>query len=284
MSLTVLAAGVGTSVQDLGRPGYAALGVPRSGAADRRGLSLANRLLGNPPGCAAIEAPLGGLSLRSERAVWMATAGAIAEVRVDGRPVGTHVAFYVRAGGTITIDRPSRGLRSYLAVRGGLAVEPLLGSASEDVLSGITPARVRPGLILPVGRQVDDDLPGSGQAPPLWRGEAALELTPGPRADWLTREALRLLTASTWAIGADSNRIGVRLSGPRLDRARRGELPSEPLVPGSVQVPPSGQPVLFLADHPTTGGYPVVAVVREESLSVLGQLAPGEIVRLTMRR
>ena len=213
----------------------------------------------------------------------MATAGAIAEVRVDGRPFGTHVAFRVRAGATVSIERPRRGLRSYLAVRGGLVVDPLLGSASADVLSGIVPAPVVPGLVLPIGQQVEDAAPWPGQAPPLWRGEAELEVTPGPRADWLTKDALRVLTASPWSVDANSNRIGVRLCGPNLDRSRRDELPSEPLVPGSVQVPPSGQPVVFLADHPTTGGYPVVAVLREESLSVLGQLVPGETVRLRMR-
>lgn len=283
--LTILRCGPATTVQDLGRPGLAALGVPRSGAADRGALRLANRLLGNPESAAAFEVTLGGLVVRAERGLWLSVTGAPGPVLVDGSDVGSSHAFTVGPGGLVEVGMPRAGLRTYLAVRGGLAVPPLLGSASADLLSGLVPGPVVEGAGFPVGMP-RGGLPPVTEAPVLpLPSVPALRIAPGPRRDWLTAAALSVLTSVEFTVSAESNRVGVRLTGPVLERAvgpgRPAELPSEGLVPGAVQVPPSGQPVIFLADVPTTGGYPVVAVVRPSDLDRVGQLVPGQSVRLT---
>ncbi len=273
-----------STIQDLGRAGHAAQGVPRSGAADRASLQLANRLLGNAPGDAAIEATLGGLAVQLTAARWCVVTGADAPVLLDGTPVGNHAPFLVPAGATVRLGRPAHGLRSYLAVRGGLDTPVVLGSRSEDVLSGIAPRPLAPGVHVLLGA-----LPGSTLAPvdiaPVraWSEHPVLQLDRGPRHDWITPDSWRALTSSAYEVSSESNRIGLRLTGRRLARAIEIELPSEGLVPGAMQVPPSGEPVVFLADHPTTGGYPVVAVVAPGSLNLLGQLTPGQSVRFRLR-
>lgn len=284
-ALTVLHPGPLTTMQDLGRPGLADQGVPRSGAADRPALALANRLVGSAEGAPALEVTLGGLVIRAERRLWLATAGAPAPVVVDAVGVGAQSSFVVPAGAVIRIGRPPRGLRTYLAVHGGFAVDRILGSASEDTLSGFVPQPVHEGTVLRIaaGAAAFGEFPGVDHVPTgAWPAEPTLVLTPGPRADWVTPDAYAALGDTAYTVGADSNRIGVRLHGPVLVRARTGELPPEALVPGAVQLPPSGQPIIFLADVPTTGGYPVIAVVRAASLPVVAQLVPGERVRLTL--
>lgn len=228
---------------------------------------------------------MGGLVIRAERRLWLATAGAPAPVVVDAVGVGAQSSFVVPAGAVIRIGRPPRGLRTYLAVHGGFAVDRILGSASEDTLSGFVPQPVHEGTVLRIaaGAAAFGEFPGVDHVPTgAWPAEPTLVLTPGPRADWVTPDAYAALGDTAYTVGADSNRIGVRLHGPVLVRARTGELPPEALVPGAVQLPPSGQPIIFLADVPTTGGYPVIAVVRAASLPVVAQLVPGERVRLTL--
>jgi allophanate hydrolase subunit 2 len=158
-------------------------------------------------------------------------------------------------------------------------VPPVLGSRSTDTLSGLGPARLAAGDRLPVGSLMADEpiVDVAPVRPPSAR--PVLGLLPGPRRDWLTPDAWTALTSREWTVTTDSNRVGLRLAGPPLERARRDELPSEGLVPGAVQVPPDGTPVLFLADHPVTGGYPVLAVVRTSDLSAAAQLRPGDVVR-----
>jgi biotin-dependent carboxylase-like uncharacterized protein len=282
--LTVLASGALATVQDLGRPGWAAIGVTRSGAADRGAHALANRLVGNRPEAATVEVTAGGLRVRADRAHLVAVTGAPAPLRVDGRPAPLDAPFTLRAGAVLTLGIPPVGLRSYLAVRGGAAVGPVLGSRSTDTLSGLGPAPLRAGDELPVG-----DLAGEEpvvDVAPVARPAAqpVLRVLPGPRPDRLVPDAWALLTSARWTVGAASDRVGLRLTGPALRRAGDGELPSEGLVPGAVQVPPDGAPVLFLADHPVTGGYPVLAVVRTADLGAVAQLRPGDTVRFRPAR
>ncbi|MGP3959050.1 biotin-dependent carboxyltransferase family protein [Nonomuraea sp. 3N208] len=278
--IEVLAPGPYATVQDLGRPGYAHLGVPHSGAADAASLRLANRLVGNAEGTAGIELTFGMARLRFRAGAWVALAGAA----VPAGPVqgaGMGVPFWVPEGAELRLGMPEWGLRTYLAVRGGIAVEPVLGSRSTDSLSGLGPEPLRAGTLLPVGRPegvISVDLAPLPEPRP-----AVLRVLPGPRDDWFAHEALEEMCARPYTVSQDSNRVGVRLRGPELARAKEGELPSEGMVAGAVQVPPSGQPIVFLADHPPTGGYPVIAVVRAADLAVAAQLRPGDEVRFTTR-
>jgi biotin-dependent carboxylase-like uncharacterized protein len=282
--LVVLAPGPRSTVQDRGRPGWASIGVPRSGAADLAAHDLANRLVGNRPEAATVEATAGGLRVRAEAPVLIAVTGAPAPLAVDGRAAPLHAPFTLRAGAVLELGMPSRGLRSYLAVRGGVDVPPVLGSRSTDTLSGLGPAPLRSGDRLPVGALAGDE-PVVDVAPVAGPAERpVLRVLPGPRRDWLEPDAWAALCREEWTVSSESDRVGVRLTGPRLARAQEGELPSEGLVAGAVQVPPDGAPVLFLADHPVTGGYPVLAVVVTADLPAAAQLRPGDPVRFRPAR
>ena len=272
-TLTVLATGPLTTVQDAGRPGQGALGVGRSGACDRGAAALANRLVGNHPDAAVLEVTLGGLALRADADLVVATTGA--------RCSGAHNApTALPAGRELRLGLPDTGLRTYVAVRGGVAVEPVLGSRSTDLLSGLGPAPLTVGTVLPVGTAAGP-MPGVDLAPVADPpgGEVTVRVLPGPRADWFAEEAVRALTGTPWTVTDESNRIGLRLSGVVLERTRSGELASEGMVRGALQVPPSGQPVLFLADAPVTGGYPVIGYVDDADVDRCGQLRPGQTLR-----
>lgn len=282
-SVTVLAVGPSVTVQDPGRPGLAHLGVPRSGWLDAPAAQLANRLVGNPDEVAVLECVLGGLTLRAETAMTLAVTGAPVEVRVDGRPAPFGAAVSVRAGHLVVVGTPARGLRCYVAVSGGFDVRPVLGSRATDTLSGIGPAPVRAGDLLPVGRPHGPPRPGE-QVGSVPSGRAVLRFHPGPRVDWFDADALDTLTASPYVVSPDSDRVGLRLTGTPLRRSRTQELPSEGVVLGAVQVPPSGEPVVFLRDHPTTGGYPVIAVVLPEDVALCAQLRPGDEVSFRLAR
>jgi biotin-dependent carboxylase-like uncharacterized protein len=272
--ITVLDPGPLLTVQDLGRPGYAALGVPRSGAFDRGAHRLANRLVGNPEQAAGLEFVL-TCALRLDTAATVALAGA----PCPGLDWGTPVS--LPAGTVLRLAAPATGLRGYLAVRGGIAVGPVLGSRSTDTLSGLGPARPAVGDVLTLGPEPDDPVGQASAIRPRSRG-VELRLTAGPRADWF--RDLDALTAQRWTVRPDSDRVGLRLDGPPLVRTRKGELPSEATIPGAVQVPPDGRPILFGPDAPVSGGYPVVAVVREADLDLAAQLRPGDPVRLRWLR
>ncbi|WP_329521680.1 biotin-dependent carboxyltransferase family protein [Spirillospora sp. NBC_01491] len=268
------------TVQDLGRPGHAHLGVPCSGAADGRAFRLANRLVGNPESAAGVEFTVGGGALRFRRPAWVAVTGAPLPVRIDGRACGMNAPCRVSVGGLLELGHPRFGLRSYLAVRGGITVDEVLGSRATDLLSGLGPAPLAEGDRLPVGPTagLEDILVDAAPVVPLPE-VPILRITPGPRDDWFTGEALTSLTSATFEVSPESNRVGVRLTGPRLERAREGELSSEGMVTGALQVPPSGLPIIFLADHPTTGGYPVVAVLASADVPMAAQLRPGQRIR-----
>jgi biotin-dependent carboxylase-like uncharacterized protein len=279
-SLQVLETGLLATVQDLGRPGLARVGVGRSGAADRGALRLGNRLLGNDEGCAGIEVTLGGLALRAEADLLVAVTGAPCPVTVDTRPAVLNGPVRLPAGAQLRLATPTSGLRSYVTARGGLDVAPVLGSRSTDVLAGLGPEVLASGDLLPVAAPPRaQPLVDVAPVPPPAAGEVLLRVRPGPRADWFADQALATLTGNPYEVSSESNRVGARLLGPVLARSRDEELPSEGMVAGALQVPPSGQPTLFLADHPVTGGYPVLAVVVAADLDLAAQLRPGQAVR-----
>jgi biotin-dependent carboxylase-like uncharacterized protein len=287
-ALEVLATGPLVLVEDAGRPGFAAVGVGRSGAADRGAHLLGARLVGHPADRAALEVLLGGLVLRADGRVTVALTGAPAPVTLDGRPVAHAALVDVPDGGVLALGMPATGLRSYLTVRGGLDVPAVLGSRSSDTLSGLGPDPVQVGDVLPVGDPgtgfpVVDHAPQTSTA--RTSGPELLEVLPGPRAGWVGGWASGLggLLGAARTVSGDSDRVGVRLEGPRVERTAgwvAAELPSEGLVRGAVQVPPGGEPVVLLSDHPVTGGYPVVGVLPASACDRAAQLRPGDAVRL----
>lgn len=282
MKFEVLAPGPQTTVQDLGRPGLAALGVGRAGAADRASLRLANRLVGNPESHAALEVTFGGFRVRFSDDTWVAVTGAACVVR-GGRSPGLGVPILVRAGEECSLDAPSQGLRNYVAVRGGVEVAPVLGSRSTDTLAKLGPPVLAAGMTVPIGRGILA-FPAVDLAPQrAFPDELVLHVTPGPRWDWFVPGTLAHLASAPFQVTSDVSRVGVRLAGPSLVRANDAELPPEAAVPGALQVPPAGNPILFLADHPVTGGYPVVAVVDEADVDIAAQARPGQSVRFVLR-
>ncbi|WP_030380800.1 MULTISPECIES: biotin-dependent carboxyltransferase family protein [unclassified Streptomyces] len=283
-ALAVVRAGALTTVQDLGRPGHAHLGVPRSGALDAPAAALVNRLVGNPPSAAVLETTLDGCAVRPRSAVTVAVGGAPCPVAVDGRPAPWGAPFRVPGGALLDVGAVRAGVRSYVAVAGGVAVEPVLGSRSTDLLSGLGPPPLTTGTVLPLGRPAGPHARVDVVPQPAPSEELVLRVTLGPRDDWFTARAVHAFTTRAYRVSSTSNRIGLRTEGPALERAVGGELPSEGMVLGAVQVPPDGRPVVFLADHPTTGGYPVVAVVRPTDLAAAAQAAPGTPVRFTAVR
>jgi biotin-dependent carboxylase-like uncharacterized protein len=265
-ALVVEAAGWATTIQDAGRFGHAAIGVSPSGSVDGPTRELLNRLLGNPPDDAVLET-LGGLRVRASGPVVLATSTGLAPtVLVDGE--------------AIDVASADGALWGYLAVRGGLAVDPVLGSRSTDSRSGLGSTNVEDGTTLPIG--ADPGTPILVDQAPLRRDEGPVGIWPGPRLDWFEPDALELLVGGPWTMSGDVSRVGARLDGPRLRHARDDQLPSEGLLTGAIQVPPDGRPVVMLADHPTTGGYPVLAVVDAAALSVVAQSRPGTAIRFRL--
>ncbi|BBZ46246.1 5-oxoprolinase/urea amidolyase family protein [Mycobacterium parmense] len=284
-TLEILRTGPLAVIQDLGRPGLAHLGVSRSGAADRRAHTLANRLLANPDDRATIEVTFGGFAARVRGgAVDIAVTGADAEPTVDGIKFGTNSIHHVRDGQVIALGAPFAGLRTYLAVRGGVGVEPVLGSRSYDTMSGIGPPPLKPGDRLPVGEHTND-YPELDQAPVAAITGDLVELlaVPGPRDDWFTDPDA--LVHTEWVASDRSDRVGMRLAGRPLQyRFPDRQLPSEGATSGSIQVPPNGLPVILGPDHPVTGGYPVVGVLVDEDIDKIAQVRPGQPVRLHWSR
>jgi KipI family sensor histidine kinase inhibitor len=268
------------TIQDTGRPSYASLGVGRSGFADPASAALANRLVGNVPSAACLELSFGA-TLTFHEATRVAVTGATCALTRDDRGEAMNAPFTVSAGQTLEIGPATVGLRAYVAIRGGVAVPPTLDSRSTDVLSGLGPDPLAPGVVLPIGDAIEGPPPPVEVAPvpTLATGDLTIHVHPGPRDDWFTDASA--LYEARYEVMSESNRVGVRLSGPALARSRGGELPTEGMVAGSVQIPPSGQPIVFLADHPVTGGYPVIAVVCAADLARLAQARPGQGLRFT---
>lgn len=284
-TLVILRTGPLALVEDLGRPGLAHLGVSRSGAADRGSHALANRMVANPDDRATVEVLFGGLSARvCGGDVDIAVTGADAGPAVNGIPFGTNSIQRVRDGQVISLGAPRSGLRSYLAVRGGIDVLPVLGSRSYDVMSQIGPRPLHAGDVLPLGTHTGDH-PELEQAPapPIGAGLLDLRVIPGPRADWLADADA--LVHNVWVATDRSDRIGMRLTGTPLRHRFPGrQLPSEGAARGAIQIPPNGLPVILGPDHPVTGGYPVAGVIVDADIDKLAQIRPGQSVRLHWAR
>lgn len=277
--LRVLSTAFPILFQDQGRPGQGGQGVSASGALDRGAARRANRAVGNPPDAAVLEITLGPVRLQADQPMLLALTGA-ARARIGGHAIARGAPFAVDAGDRIDIAPPAAGMRSYLALRGGFQVAPVLGSAATDTLAHIGPAPLSAGAILaPAGRpvvavqaQVEPELPQPGDL-------VLLPVMLGPRADWFTPAMIAHFLAQEWQVTPESSRVGIRLAGVPVTREDARELPSEGTETGAIQIPHSGQPVLFLADHPLTGGYPVIATLCPQVLDLAGQIPPGARIR-----
>ncbi|CAI8881866.1 5-oxoprolinase/urea amidolyase family protein [Pseudomonas jessenii] len=291
LGLKVLSSDRPALFQDLGRPGNAHQGVSQSGAADQEALRDANSLVGNPPTTAAIEITYGGFSLRTDVPITLAVAGAPTPITIftaDGRSllISNEMPIALDAGETLSLGAPPTGVRTYLALRGGYEVPEVLGSSSTDTLAKIGPAPITAGDVIVPGHGSCSAVNAHPLAiPSLPKGSdtVVLDVIMGPRTDWFTPEAIRTFVEQPWTVTPESSRVGVRLHGlTGLERDNVEELPSEGTSRGSIQVPRNGQPVLFLADHPITGGYPVIAVVADHHLSLAAQLPIGVRVRFNL--
>lgn len=288
-ALEVLATGLQTLFQDLGRPGQAGQGVSASGALDRAALRTANRLVGNAAGEACLETVGGGLRLRSRGDTVVAVTGADVPLTLTdaaGRSWAQHGdrPLALSDGDSLALGIARAGARAYVAVRGGWAVAPVLGSCATDTLARVGPPPLAVGDRLDVRAAAGAAIVGAPARPrgplPAAGQAVTLDVFMGPRTDWFTPQAVRDFCAQAWTVTPQSNRVGMRLAAERaLERAVAGELPSEGTPTGAIQVPPSGQPVLFLADHPLTGGYPVIACVAPHHLDLAGQIPVGAQVR-----
>lgn len=284
----VLDPGPMTTIQDGGRLGWAHLGVPRAGAADRRSAALANRLVGNSPGKAVLESTLSGPHLRLGCDRLVAVTGARATLTVDGMPARLDTPLALRAGCEIRVGTYEAGARTYVSFSGGVAADAVLGSMSTDTLSGLGPPPLEPGDL--VGLDEPDELAfGTGNGgdveplvPPRPGDVVTVRAVRGPRDGWIGAVGMETLARSVFEVAGTSDRTGVRLSGPAVEVERREELPPEGMVAGGVQVPPSGSPIVLLRNHPTTGGYPVAAVVTDEGVDLLSQCRPGVRVRFSI--
>ncbi|MDK8791757.1 carboxyltransferase domain-containing protein [Corynebacterium sp. MSK039] len=282
---TLTDAGLLSLVQDRGRPGHGDIGVTRSGALDRASARAANAAVGNSSSAAVIE-NIGGLRITANVDTVLAVTGAEATVEVSTRsghkaakalaqPIG------LLAGEELAVRPTGTGARNYVAIRGGLATDTVLDSAASDVLSGMGPAPLADGDLLKAGRATRTAADPTILNPADSTNAATLRCVLGPRDDWFAEQTVRDFLSTTWEVSGQSNRIGLRMTGPEgaeLTRDREEELASEGMLPGSIQVPPNGLPVLFLADHPVTGGYPVIATVIPEDMDAAGQLPPGSTV------
>ena len=282
---TLTDAGLLSLVQDRGRPGHGDIGVTRSGALDRASARAANAAVGNRSSAAVIE-NIGGLRITANVDTVLAVTGAEATVEVSTRsghratkalaqPIG------LLAGEELAVRPTGTGARNYVAIRGGLATDTVLDSAASDVLSGMGPAPLADGDSLKAGRAARTAVNPTILNPADSTNAATLRCVLGPRHDWFAEQTVQDFLSTTWEVSGQSNRIGLRMTGPKgaeLSREREEELASEGMLPGSIQVPPNGLPVLFLADHPVTGGYPVIATVIPEDMDATGQLPPGSTV------
>ncbi len=288
-ALLVRATGLLTVFQDTGRHGQAGQGVSASGAMDQAALKTANRLVGNASDIAALETVGGGLRLESRGETVVAVTGADAPVTITtsgGRrwDAPRYAPVALADGDTLAIGQPRAGARCYVAARGGFSVAPVLGSCATDTLANVGPAALKAGDVLrlhgPAARHIvaDAQLPPEGL--PTLDEDVVLDIEFGPRTDWFTAQALDLLCSQRWQVTPQSNRVGLRLNGETpLSRTVTAELPSEGTPLGALQVPANGQPVLFLADHPLTGGYPVIACIAPYHLDRAGQIPVGAWLR-----
>lgn len=286
VTLLVRRSGPMLTVQDLGRRGRADHGIARSGAFDHVAAALANRLVGNAVGAAVLESLFGSCGFELADPAVVAVTGATLPLLVNRIPAPMNTAVALQRGDELALGMPTEGLRAYVAIRGGVDVPVVLGSRSFDSLGKIGPAPIVDGARLDAGSMAMGDAWFSTVPVRPRDGLPTIEIVIGPRHDWLSRSSQITVASETWTVQPESDRTGVRLSGTALVREESvlgRELPSEAMIPGAVQVPPNGQPIILGPDCGTTGGYPVVAVVRERSMAVIAQLRPGQLVRFRYR-
>ena len=279
--ITVIDPGNLTSFQDLGRVGYAHLGVPQAGAADSMSLRHANLLVGNAEGSAALEMTVNGPTLRFETDAVVAFAGGRVEPTLDDMPIPMYQSIAIHAGQTLACGAILTGIRCYLAIAGGFSPNPTLASASSDTFAGLGPPVIRAGDRL----SCETHSLHQGwylRSPPEFPDEAILRVIPGPHADWFTPAAFEVLSGCTYVVRADSDRTGLRLRGEDIRREKHSELSSQGMVTGAVQIPGDGQPIVLLSNHGTIGGYPVIAVVIHADLPRMGQLRSGAKLRFQL--
>lgn len=281
-SLLVVKPGLLTTVQDLGRFGHQAAGVPVAGPMDAFSHRMANQLVANDPAAATLEITLIGPELESDVATTLAIAGAQFEVWCDGSLVPMATSFGVKRGQRVRFGKRLQGARAYLAVAGGVQAPLVLGSRATHLVSGMGGHLGRPLLAGDRLSILADTRPGPrrkavGLTLPTG-GRARLRVVPGPQADWFHADALRAVSGVSFRISPRSNRMGYRLEGPPLARVRHDELISEPVGMGAIQVPGAGEPILLMADRQTAGGYPKIGHVISADLPLAGQLAPGEFI------
>jgi antagonist of KipI len=282
-SVHVLRPGLLTTVQDRGRWGLQARGVPPAGPMDPWSHRLANALVGNSAGAATLEITLVGPELEFEDERFVAVGGAQFVIEVDGKGQSPNTVFIVPAGARLKVGGRRAGARGYLAVSGGFAVPEVLGSRATHLVSrmgGLGGRALAAGDSLPLGPQgeprpgqcADAELPASDQA-------ARIRVLPGPHADRFSADAVDLLQSSDYTVTNESDRMGFRLAGPLLTHTGSADIISDAAPLGALQVPASGQPVLLMADRQTTGGYPNLATVISADIGLAGQLAPGDRIR-----
>ncbi len=287
--ITVLKPGLLTTAQDEGRPGHRAFGMPVAGAIDRRSFRVANLLARNAPGAAALEMTLLGGAFRFEREAIASVCGADMRATLDGEPVRTPSAFAVRAGATLAFSSAAAGVRCYLAIGGGIDVPPVLGSRSTYAragVGGLDGRALRAGDVLPVAAAGPATAPAPSPFPLELEtellppdGEVRLRVLLGPQDDHFTAEGLSTFFASAYKVSNRNDRMGYQLEGPAIRRARGPDIVSDALLPGAVQVPGNGMPIVMMADCQTVGGYPKLGYVIGPDLGKLAQARFGDMVR-----
>jgi antagonist of KipI len=280
--LSVIKPGLLTTVQDVGRFGHQESGVPVAGPMDAFSHRLANQLVGNAADAATLEITLIGPELTSDVDTTIAICGAQFEVTCDDRAVPMNASFAMRAGQRLKFGRVQQGARAYLAIAGGVQTPKVLGSRATHLVSrmgGLDGRALASGDRVPISSQTSSGpvRKSPGLTLPT-QGRALLRVMPGPQDDWFEREAMKTLAGVSFRISPRSNRMGYRLQGPPLGRAREGELISEPVGIGAIQVPSAGEPILLMADRQTAGGYPKIGHVIAADLPLAGQLAPGDFI------
>src|SRR3984893_5641386 len=276
--------GLLTTVQDHGREGFGPIGVSPSGAADPMSLRIGHRLVANAESAAGLEMTLlGGTLLFPEGAI-LALTGSDFGATLDGATVDLRTSVEVRPGGTLRLGPTRSGARCYLCVQGGIVVTPFLGSASTHILAGLggfEGRALRKGDLLHIG-PATRSFRKKTIAPQVLKylsPHKVLRVTPGPQMDWFSESALRAFYAGTYRVSEQSNRMGLRLEGARVSQSASGEMITEGISLGAVQVPPGGLPIILFVDQPTTGGYPKIANVISADLHHVGQLRPGDEIQ-----
>ncbi|MEW6119014.1 MAG: biotin-dependent carboxyltransferase family protein [Pseudomonadota bacterium] len=281
MIVEVLRPGLGDLVMDAGRPGWRRLGVPAGGAADRGALAAANRLVGNPPEAAGLEIVGRGPYLHFPRGGVIALTGApFRTVRAAGLAAGWNQTLVLAAEEILRMGEPEAGYRCWLAVRGGLAVVPVLGSASTLPQAGWGGHHGRPlrtGDVLHTGK-TNVGVHLMRAHPAVLPHDAPVRVVAGPQSAAFTDEGLAAFVGGAFRVDPASDRRGIRLAGPRV-ASRKTDWPTQGVLPGAIQVPPDGQPIILGWDGPVTGGYPVIATVIDADLPRLAQLRPGATLR-----